>query len=345
MRLTVRPWPYAASAILTAVLGGVTGVWLVTARGAGPVGVQIGGLVGALAALICGLIVVRHELVLGYSRRELGVMLRYGIPLVPSGVALFGLALIDRILLSRLADIGDVGRYAVASRLASVLTLVVAAFATAYSPFLLSLHVDDPDGERELRGRVLTYLATLLFMLALVIGLFSEELIHIVAPGYGNVAPAAILLLLGVAASGIGMVALAGITIARATGSIARHTAVALVINVAACLLLIPPFGTTGAAIGTALGYTVLTALYFRTSQRLQPAPFEWRRVASVILVVIACLPVALVDLSSTLATLGVKFATLGVALGALWLLQVIGPMEREFVRSLVRGVQPPPET
>jgi O-antigen/teichoic acid export membrane protein len=344
MRLTLRPWPYAASAAVTAVLGGVVGVWLVAAYDQGPVGMQTGGLVGATAALFFGLVIVRHELVVGFSRRELRVMLRYGLPLVPSGIALFGLALIDRLLLSRLGDLEEVGRYAVASRLASVLTLVVAAFATAYSPFLLSLHNESPDEERELRGRVLTYLTLVLFLLALVIGLFSEELIRVVAPGYGNVAPAAVVLLLGVAANGVGMVALAGITIARATGSIARHTAVALVVNVAACLILIPPFGTTGAAIGTALGYTLLTALYFRTAQRLQPAPFEPRRVAAVVAVVVVCMPVAFVSFPSTAVAFAVKLATFAVAVGALWPLGVIGPMEREFLRGLVRGLQARPE-
>jgi O-antigen/teichoic acid export membrane protein len=342
MRLTLRPWPYVASAILAAALGGVIGVWLVTAHSAGPVGVQVGGLIGAGVSLLFGLVIVRHELVLGFSTHDLRIMLRYGLPLVPSGIALWGLALVDRILLSQIAGIDDVGRYAVASRLASVLSLVVAAFATAYAPFLLALHVDDAAAERELRGRVLTYLTTLLFGLALVFGLFSQELIRLVAPGYGNVAPAAIILLIGVAANGIGTVALAGISIARATKSIAIHTGVALVVNVAACLLLIPPFGTTGAAIGTTIGYTVLTALYFRTAQRLEPAPFEPWRVLTVIVVAVVCMPVALVSFSSASIAVAVKLATIAIALAALWPLGVIGPMERDFLRSLIRGPRPP---
>jgi O-antigen/teichoic acid export membrane protein len=344
MRLTLRPWPYAFSAIFAAVLGGLIGVWLVTARGAGPVGLQTGGLIGALVALFFGVVVVRHELVVGFSRRELGIMLRYGLPLVPSGIALWGLALVDRILLSRLATLDDVGRYGVASRLASVLTLAVTAFATAYSPFLLSLYAEDPAAERELRGRILTYLATVLFMLALLFGLFADEIIRLIAPGYGRVAPAAVVLLIGVAANGVGIVALAGITISRATASIARHTAIALVINVIACLTLIPPFGTTGAACGTAIGYVALTALYFRTAQRLDPAQFEWRRVGAAIGVAIVCLPVAFLPIGSLAVAIPVKAATFCLACAALWPLGVIGPMEREFLRGLIGRAPKAPE-
>ncbi len=280
---------------------------------------------------------MRRELVMGYSRRDLAIMLRYGLPLVPSGIALSGLALVDRVLLSRLADLDDVGRYAAASRLAAVLTLAAVAFTTAYTPFLLALHAEDPAAERELRGRVLTYLCTALFLLALAIGLFADELLHILAPGFGSVAPAAVVLLLGVALAGIGAVALAGIQIARATGAIARHSGVALVVNVVACLILIPPFGTTGAAVATALGYVVLTALYFRTSQRLDPAPFEVARVAAVIAVAVVCMPVAFVHVSPAPLEVALKLATFAVAVAALWPLGVIGPMERDFLRALTR--------
>ena len=327
MRLTLRPWPYALSATITAVLGG--GSESGSSPSATPARSESRSvaLTGALVALLVGLLIVRQELVLGYSRRELRIMLRYGLPLVPSGVALWGLSLVDRVLLSRLTNLDEVGRYAAASRLAAVLTLATVAFTTAYSPFLLALHSEDAVAERELRGRVLTYLTTALFMLALVIGL--SERAH--PPGRaglrqrragGRRAPPR------GAAAGIGAVALAGITIARATASIARHTAVALVVNVAACLTLIPPFGTTGAAIGTAIGYVVVTALYFRTSQRLDPAPFEARRVAAVIGVVVVCAPVAFVDFPSTGAAIAGKVATLAVATALLWPLGVIGPME-----------------
>ena len=63
-----------------------------------------------------------------------------------------GSCLVDRVLLSRLTNLDDVGRYAGASRLAAVLTLAAVAFTTAYSPFLLALHSEDPVAERELRG-------------------------------------------------------------------------------------------------------------------------------------------------------------------------------------------------
>ena len=52
-------------------------------------------------------------------------MLAYGLPLVPAAFALWALALVDRIMLSKLGSLADVGQYAVANRVSNVLLLAV----------------------------------------------------------------------------------------------------------------------------------------------------------------------------------------------------------------------------
>ena len=131
MRLTLRPWPYLVSSMLSAGVGAATGILLVTTGSAELAEVQWGALAGAALAGVYGLAVVRGHLSFAFSRRELGIMLRYGLPLVPMGLALWGLSLIDRIILQRLDGLDEVGIYGVANRAASVSLLAVVAFATA----------------------------------------------------------------------------------------------------------------------------------------------------------------------------------------------------------------------
>lgn len=71
------------------------------------------------------------------------------------------------------------------------------AFGTAFSPFILAAHSEDPEAEKELRGRVLTYLTAGLVLLALVLGLFAREIVDIVAPGFDRAYQATGLVLLG----------------------------------------------------------------------------------------------------------------------------------------------------
>ena len=75
-------------------------------------------------------------------------MLAYGLPLVPGALSSWALALVDRIILSRLGSLSEVGEYAVANRLALLLLIGMTAFLFALSPFLLATYSEDPSRRR-----------------------------------------------------------------------------------------------------------------------------------------------------------------------------------------------------
>jgi O-antigen/teichoic acid export membrane protein len=337
MRLTLRPWPYLVSSILSAGVGAAAGIALVTTGSASLQEVQWGALAGAALAGLYGLAVVRRELGLAFSQAELRVMLRYGLPLVPMGLALWGLSLIDRFILQRLDGLGEVGVYGVANRAASVSLLAVVAFSTAWSPFMLSLHAENPEAERRVRARVLTYVAVLFGFIALLLGLFAREALEVVAPKFTDASDTVGLLALGLACQGVGAVSSAGITIARRTSALAGYTVAALVVNVALCLALIPSFGQVGAAIATLAAYVVLALLQYRGAQRVDPAPFEPVRV--VLALVICALPLPLgAFLDPGIAAVLIKLAAVLAAFTALFATGVLGPIERAWLREVTIG-------
>ena len=173
-------------------------------------------------------------------------MLRYGLPLVPSGAALWGLALLDRLILERLDGLDEVGLYGVANRVASVLHC---------SPSSPSRRPGGPSSsrctprtrreERRVRPACWPTWGSRSSAGAGRSGLFAEEALDIVAPGYEGAAPNAV-----VPARRLGRLpgrrrgrGLAGITIARSRRPLATHTVAALAVNVALCFALIPPIG------------------------------------------------------------------------------------------------------
>ena len=105
---------------------------------------------------------------------------------------------------------------------------------------MLSLHSDDAQEERRVRARVLVYVAVLFGFVALLLGLFAREALDIIAPSFDGAADAVGLLALGLACQGVGVVAAAGITIARKTPLLVTYTAAALVVNVSLCFALHP---------------------------------------------------------------------------------------------------------
>jgi O-antigen/teichoic acid export membrane protein len=67
----------------------------------------------------------------------------------------------------------------------------------------------------------------------------------------------------------------------------------ALVANVALNLVLVPAMGIAGAGLALVLSYLVVLGLMYAFTQRLFPVPYEWRRLARVVLTVAALVGLA----------------------------------------------------
>ena len=344
MRLRFRAGHFVTSAGLGASVAGFGGVLAVTALDSGVAGILVAGLAGFAVAGVYGVAVGRHDVGLKYSRDELRSLLRYGVPLVPAGAALWALSFLDRVMLSRLTTLGDTGEFAVATRFSSVLMFVVVAFANAYSPFLFSLHADDPDTEKVVRARLLTYVSIILVGLALALGLFARDLARVVTPGFVHAYEAVGLLSLGVAAYGVSNVTLAGISLARRTPSIALFTGIAVILNVVLNLALIPQLGIAGAAMATMAAYMLLAVAYYAWSQRVFPTPFEPVKAVTVFVVGGALMPVGLIHTGGSVGS-AIRLAALVAFAAALVALRVVDRTELAELRQLLSqrsGPAPP---
>lgn len=340
MRLHFRSWHYALSASLGAIVVGGLGAALVLWTDSGVDGVLIGVVAGNAVAAAYGIAVVGREAIGRMSRTKLATMLAYGMPLIPAAAALWGIAFLDRVMLSRLADLADVGQYAVGARFATVVMLAVTAFGLAFSPFLLSLWSKDPETERRVRARTFTYLSVGLAFVSVILGLFAREVISIVAPDFEGAHEIVGVLCLGVTIFGAANVAIAGLVLVRRTGLIAVYSISAVAANAVLCLALIPPLGAFGAALAAVGGYATLAVGYYVHAQRLYPTPYSPFKTVAALVVAAALMPLGLLPLS--FAAAGLKLAALVIFVGALLLLRVISASEiRELVtlcrRALVR--------
>jgi O-antigen/teichoic acid export membrane protein len=338
MRLQFRPGQYAASATLAAVISGGLSVGLVLWTDVGVEAVLIGAVAGNAVAALFGLAVTAREYRAPVSRSELRTMLAFGLPLIPAAAALWGLSFLDRVMLSRLGELSEVGEYAVAARFAMVLMLAVSAFGLAFSPFVLSLWSEDAETEKRVRARALTYLTVVLASLSVLLALFAREITSIVAPAFDNAHEVVGILCFGVTLFGISTVAMTGITFVRRTRLFAIYSLVAVGLNLLACLILIPPFGTTGAALATTIGYALLAVGYYVHAQRLYPTPYEPRKALTVLLAAALVMPLGLLPLGP--ASVGLKLGGIAAFGAALTLLHVFDPPELAELRLIMRRVR-----
>ncbi len=335
MRLTFRPWHYFVSATMSGVIAAGVGVVAVLSLKSDVAGVFWGLLFGSALAAAYGVTAVHRSLSGRVSRPELRTMLAYGIPLMPTALAGWGLVFLDRFLLGGLGNLAAVGQYAVANRVVSVLLFAVTAFSLAFSPYILSLYSEDRELELQTRAQVLSYLAIALTGVGVALSVFAREIIALVAPSYGSAYESVALLSFGTIAFGLGTVAMTGISFVRATHWFAIYTIIAVAVNLLVNLVLIPPFGQVGAAAATAVAYALLAVLYYRKAQQLYPTPFETARVLRTTGLGALVMPIGLIAIHP--AGLGVAVHAAAIAAFVLLLrpLGIIGAREWDALREV----------
>jgi O-antigen/teichoic acid export membrane protein len=279
-RVEQRSSAYVVATLANVAITIAATVVLVVVFDKGPIGVLVGNFTGTLIVYAALLLYSRHALGLQFDRGLYRAMNRFGLPLVPSAVALWLTNFSDRFFLIKLTDAHEVGLYSIGVRVASALVLLLTAFRLAWPAFAYSID-DDREAQRTY-SFVLTYVVYVCCWLALALGLLAPWIVKLITtrpfyPAQNVVAPLAF----GVAAFGAYVVVQIGTGRARQTRSNWLVTGVAAALNVALNFALIPTYGRMGAAIATVAAYTLLFVGMAWRAHRVFPVAYQWRRVAT----------------------------------------------------------------
>jgi O-antigen/teichoic acid export membrane protein len=338
MRLYFRVWHYLASSLVAALVATAYVLFALLVLHEKVAAVLLSLVIGSGLAAIYGMFVIRGQVGHRFSRPELRTMLDYGLPLVPMAVALWALALIDRIMLSKLSSLSEVGEYAMANRLGLLLTLAATAFATAFSPFMLSLYAEDPEEEKQIRARALIYMSVAFALVTVLVALFARDAFKVIAPRFDSAYEAVGLVAFGLAVNGVASIAVGGISLARRTRSLVALAGVAAGINVLLNIILIPPWGMLGAAFATAVAYTVLFALYYFQAQRVYRTPYQLSRLIRLALLTAAATAVGAIPIEPLSLSLIIKSLVVVLFLLGLRLAGIVRSDEIAAVRSIVQA-------
>jgi O-antigen/teichoic acid export membrane protein len=337
MRLRFLAGHYLVSSFLTAAVGAGIGVFAVVVADAGVDAVIAGLLAANIVAAVYGAAAMRRDLGGVVSGHELRRLLAYGLPIVPAALALWALSLVDRLMLSGLADLTEVGKYAAANRWASVIQFGTTGFLLALAPYLLSIYSENRELEKTTRGRTLTYMAFTLAAAGLFVTLFAREALAVLAPGYHDAYVAVGPVAFGWVAFGLASLLMAGISLARRTAYFAGLAGAAALLNVGLNLVLIPEWGMVGAALATAAAYAALALLYYMVAQRVYPTPYEPRKVLAVLVLAAVWSAPGYVAYDSPAVDVLVKAGALAGFVASVVMTRTIGVAEfRELGRFLL---------
>ena len=241
------------------------------------------GITGSLIATGCSYaLVVLYTLPLTFLRAgfrprvdiALG-MLTFGLPTVFTALSLWVLQLSDRILLGRLGSLTQTASYAVAYTLGGVIgTIVLAPFTLAWPANMYSIAKRD-DASRIFRVVFRWYSIILLFA-AFGLSLMSTIVLVLFFPtAYRSAAPIIPIIASSIMFYGVYVIFMTGTYIRRKTWYAVAFTTTAALTNVGLNIILIPLFGSMGAAVSTLVAYLLLTLIAYVVNQRIYPVPYE----------------------------------------------------------------------
>ena len=243
-----------------------------------------------LAELIFCFLLARatiRTLTSGFHWADVKVQLMFGLPFVPAGVGSFVLDLADRWFIKHYASINEVGIYSLGYRFGEIVTFIISAISLSWPQFLFA-NRKEPNAPNLYAYATTYYLVTVLYV-CLGLGVLAPEMLRVMAtPPYY---PAASVVLL-ISLSGLfdGLTYFVNVGVLFSKRSIWRMVSVltAAVVNIALNFLLIPTYGMMGAAWATMIAFAVQAAVTMTVSLRLYHVPYQYRRIAQLIVVAAA---------------------------------------------------------
>lgn len=257
----------------------------------------LGLVVGSAAATLAALLAIRRGFRLALKGPDVKNIMRFGVRYAPLIISFFIIANGAVLLLGHYESESEVGIFRVAMGVAALASLPVSAFVTAWGPLRREpIHgaVEAERGKQAAAGLLASYfvLAAIGILVTLAIG---ADILVLVAPGsYGDAAPLIPLVGLGLLLYGLFRVTRRSAKFPHRAEWYIGLAVVAALVFVAACVLLIPPLGTYGAALaGIAAFLSAALGMLARSQLGKEPIPFAYGRILGGLAIAGLCFAVA----------------------------------------------------
>lgn len=341
LRAEERSVRYVVLKFINVVINIGLNIWFIVGLGMGVEGIFLANAWASGVTFLLVTPILLREIGFLFDRDAYAQLLRFGLPYLPSILAVVALDLVDRFILERMAGLEVTGIYQAGYKLGMFMSLFVAAFRFAWHPFFLSTskQADAP----AVFSKVLTYFTAAGAGLFLMISLFIDEIVRLRFSGFTLFGPeywpgtaVVPIILLSYLIYGIYINFAAGLHVTEKTQYLPFVTGAGAAVNVAANLVLIPRFGMMGSAYATLLGYGVMAVSVYFVTRRFYPVPYELGR-----LLKLAAVVAVLFYLGSRASGAAAELIKVAVVLGLPGGLLLIGFFERrelEIVRNLITG-------
>jgi O-antigen/teichoic acid export membrane protein len=272
--------------------------------------------------------------------------IRFGLPLLPAGYAVWALNWLDRIFLINYRTLADIGVYSVAYNLAYlVIQTVVNPIYAMYPNVAAELYnTNNRPGVQRLFERTAGVILVLVLPAVAGSALLGGDLLHVLTPSSFSAAAPVISVVMG------GYLCFLLAAYYETTFALVRKqylatvtVVIAFVVNLILNFALIPPFGYVGAGIATSAAFVAQLAVAIVMAQRLRALRTPFRYVfrvlaASGLMALVVAGVLALVNLGATGRLVVGTLAGVAVYVVLCLVMRLIPPEAIGYAKDLVRG-------
>ena len=337
LRAEEKPAYFTLLKLINVLINLGANIYMVAVLRRGVVGIFQAQVLTSFVTFLLVLPIIFKNFRFAFLWKTESLLLKFGLPYIPSGLAVIIMDLIDRIILDRKLGDSVTGIYSAGYKLGMIMALFVAAFRFAWHPFFLS--TSRQENAKAVFSKVLTYFSLAGTFVFLAISLFINEIVRVQIFGkpifgekYWGSTVIVPVIMLSYFLYGIYVNFLVGIYLKKKTSYLPLVTGSGAAANIGLNLLLIPMIGMMGSAWATFGAYFVMALLLYLVAQKAYFISYEWRRLGKIVIagVVIFFLP----EYFQALQPEGVKFLLL---LGFPVLLALMGFFTRNEMQSLKR--------
>jgi O-antigen/teichoic acid export membrane protein len=283
LRVEERRRTYLIASVTNVLLTVTLTVLLVVVLDKGARGYLLGNYAASAVVLVGLWATLRDRIGLRPALR-LRALVRFGGPTVPAEAAVYALNVIDRAYLLRSQSPAAAGLYALSVKLATVVIVAVRGFQAAWPP--LAYSVEDDEEASRLYALVTTYYVLATGAVVAAITLLGRWVVRLLAaPKFYPAHEALPWVALGWALYGLVLVFITIAGRARVTTRNFPAAIAGVAVNVVLLVTLVGPLGIAGAGIALCGAYLVMLVAIHLLTRRLFTVPFQWRRLALLVVV------------------------------------------------------------
>lgn len=245
-------------------------------------GIIYGSLLGACTVCLAMMIHFNRNLRFVFNGIILWDNIKYGLQVMPKSFSGFINRFFDKYMLNNMLSLSAVGVYNIGQTIGNALFFLMSTVWSSFQPVYYGEVFDKGQDGSVSVGRLFTMFAYITLMPILLLILFAQELVYIIAPpSYYDAIDIIIIISGGVATQVFGMYVGVQYAYSKKAYWIFPATVVGTLANVAANIVLIPKLGLIGAAVSTVATYFFINGILTLIGQKLYRIQYEWGTIAS----------------------------------------------------------------